>query len=65
MWIVAIGSIDMGHVFIGPFDSEQEAATWINLQDRRLSSVSWPIPVKNPDKSHEVIHKVAEMIPEK
>ncbi len=64
MWIVAIGSIDLGYVFVGPFDSEQEAETWVRLQDLRLSPTAWTIPVKNPDRSHEIIHKVSQMMPE-
>jgi hypothetical protein len=65
MWIVAIGSIDMGHVFIGPFDDEAEAEAWIKLQDRRLSTVAWALPVKNPNKSTEVIKGVSIRIPAK
>lgn len=60
MWIVAIGSIDQGHKFTGPFNSEAEAQAWIDRQDTRMAFLSWPIRVETPAFAERIIKFVAE-----
>jgi hypothetical protein len=48
MYIVAVGSIDLGYRFVGPFGSEDQAQQWIDKQDPRLSKVAWPISLHTP-----------------
>jgi len=63
MYIVSVGSIDLGYAFIGPFNSETEAQGWINQQDERIGLVAWPIKLRVPDAASKVVADVSTRIP--
>ncbi len=60
MWVVAIGSVADGHRFLGPFNTEEEADTWIEKQDRLTRAVCWVVEVKSIAFAERVITKALE-----
>ena len=65
MWIVALGSLDLGHEFVGPFDSEQEAQDWIDKLPKNtwLFTMKWPIKLKNAVHAIDKINEVERRTP--